>query len=208
MFSNPLIRLVVGIPTAAVIVYGLFRLMGILISVDEVAFDERNQVRLKAITPQRESTEIRSNARTKPQKLDSAKKPPPPPKLSAAKSDVNLPSPEIQGAAPTEIKFDRAMNLAFDTVAINDRDAQPIRPPLPTYPRRALERGTEGSCDVRFDVDTRGKPYNVVADCTDSIFKREAEKAVARVEFAPKIVKGKPAERRNVVYPLQFELSD
>lgn len=208
MFSNPLIRLVVGIPTAAVIVYGLFRLMGILISVDEVAFDERNQVRLKAITPQRESTEIRSNARTKPKKLDSAKKPPPPPKLSAAKSDVNLPSPEIQGAAPTEIKFDRAMNLAFDTVAINDRDAQPIRPPLPTYPRRALERGTEGSCDVRFDVDTRGKPYNVVADCTDSIFKREAEKAVARVEFAPKIVKGKPAERRNVVYPLQFELSD
>lgn len=208
MFGNPLIRLIIGIPAAAAIVFGLFLAMNAFISVDEVAFDERSQIRLKAITPQRETSEIRSNARSKPQKLDQAKKPPPPPKLSAAKSDVSLPSPDIQGAAPTEIKFDRAMNLAFDTVAINDRDAQPIRPPLPTYPRRALERGTEGSCEVRFDVDTRGKPYNVVADCTDSIFKREAEKAVSRVEFAPKIVKGKPAERRNVVYPLQFELAD
>ena len=70
----------------------------------------------------------------------------------------------------------------------------------------AAERGIEGSCDVRFDVDTRGKPYNVEADCTDRVFKREAERAVSRVEFAPKIIRGQAAERRNVVYPLQFTL--
>jgi protein TonB len=59
---------------------------------------------------------------------------------------------------------------------------------------------------VRFDVDTRGKPYNVSATCTDSIFKAEAERAVGRVEFAPKIVRGKAVERRNVVYPLEFNI--
>ncbi|MBR9834458.1 MAG: TonB family protein, partial [Alphaproteobacteria bacterium] len=95
-----------------------------------------------------------------------------------------------------------------DPVAISDRDAQPIRPPLPTYPTRAAERGVEGSCDVRFDVDTRGRPYNVQATCTDNVFKREAERAVSRVEFAPKIVRGAAAERKNVVYPLEFKLSN
>ena len=55
-------------------------------------------------------------------------------------------------------------------------------------------------------MDTRGRPYNVEASCTDSVFKREAERAVSRVEFAPKIVRGQPAERRNVVYPLEFQL--
>ena len=79
---------------------------------------------------------------------------------------------------------------------------------MPTYPSRAAERGIEGSCEVRFDVDTRGRPYNVQATCTDSIFKREAERAVGRVEFAPKIVRGQAAERRNVVYPLEFTLQD
>lgn len=208
MFGNPIIRLVVGIPVAAAVVFGLFLAMNAMISVKQVEFGERNNVTLDAITPQREQSEIRSNQRAKPKKLDSAKKPPPPPKLTASKSNIDLPSPEIQGAAPTEIKFERATDFAFDTVAINDRDAQPIRPPLPSYPRRALERGTEGTCEVRFDVDTRGKPYNVKATCSDSIFTREAEAAVEKVEFAPKIVKGKPAERRNVVYPLQFELAD
>ncbi|HAW53392.1 MAG TPA: energy transducer TonB, partial [Hyphomonas sp.] len=46
------------------------------------------------------------------------------------------------------------------------------------------------------------------ATCTDSVFKREAERAVSKVEFAPKIIRGKAAERRNVVYPLEFKLAD
>jgi protein TonB len=59
---------------------------------------------------------------------------------------------------------------------------------------------------VRFDVDTRGRPYNVQATCTDNIFKSEAERSVSRVEFAPTIVRGQAVERRNVVYPLEFKL--
>ncbi|MCA8901430.1 MAG: TonB family protein [Hyphomonas sp.] len=208
MFANPLTRLLVGLAIAIPIVYLLFIMMSRLITVTEVKLEAGEQRVLTAITPQQSDSEIRTRQRSKPKRIDSAQKPPPPPKVSATKSNINLPTPRIEGAAPTELNLGRMQSLAIDPVAISDRDAQPIRPPTPSYPQRAAERGTEGSCDVRFDVDTRGKPYNIVATCTDSVFKREAERAVSKVEFAPKIIRGKAAERKNVVYPLEFQLSN
>ncbi|WP_321489380.1 TonB family protein [uncultured Hyphomonas sp.] len=206
MFANPLTRLLVGVAIAIPIVYMLFIVMNQLISVKEVNLEKGEQRVLTAITPQQQDSEVRTRQRSKPKRIDSAQKPPPPPKVSATKSNINLPTPQIEGAAPTELNLGRMQSLAIDPVAISDRDAQPIRPPVPTYPQRAAERGIEGSCEVRFDVDTRGKPYNIQATCSDNVFKREAERAVGRVEFAPKIVRGKAAERRNVVYPLEFKL--
>ena len=206
MFSNPILRLVIGIPLAAIVVFALFTFMYKMINQEYEQPEHVEQRTLERITPADESQEVRTRQRNKPQRLDSADKPPPPPKMSATRSDIDLPTPSIQGSAPTEVNVDRLDSLAIDPVAISDRDAQPVRPPVPTYPQRAAERGIEGSCDVRFDVDTRGRPYNVEASCTDSVFKREAERAVSRVEFAPKIVRGQPAERRNVVYPLEFQL--
>ncbi|WP_084418444.1 energy transducer TonB [Henriciella litoralis] len=208
MFSNPIIRLLIGIPLAVIVVFGLFTFMYKMINRDYKQPNAEEQRVLERITPSEDDTEVRTRSRSKPKRIDSADKPPPPPKMSASRSDIDLPTPSIQGSAPTELNIERLDSLAIDPVAISDRDAQPIRPPVPTYPSRAAERGTEGSCDVRFDVDTRGRPYNVQANCTDSVFKREAERAVSRVEFAPKIVRGQPAERRNVVYPLEFRLDD
>jgi len=208
MFGISTLRLAIGLPIAAVITYLLFIGMNFLINKDYIEPDPEEARVIERITPQDENQDINRRARSKPRKLNSADKPPPPPKLSTSKADIDLPTPNIRGAAPTELKFDRMASLAIDPVAISDRDAQPIRPPVPTYPSRAQERGTEGTCDVRFDVDTRGRPYNVEATCTDSIFKREAIRAVSKVEFAPKIIRGKAAERRNVVYPLEFRLAD
>lgn len=206
MFQNPFIRILAGFVIAAPIVYGLFMMMNFLINVNEIRVDKSEQRVLAAITPQSQDSDVRTRQRSKPKRLDSAKKPPPPPKVSATKSNINLPTPQIAGAAPTELNLGRMESLAIDPVAISDRDAQPIRAPQPSYPQRAAERGKEGTCDVRFDVDTRGRPYNVVATCTDNVFKREAERSVSKVEFAPKIIRGKAAERKNVVYPLEFNL--
>lgn len=206
MFSNPLVRIVIGIPVAALVTWLLYVFMMTAITPNEITLSEAPERTLEAITPQQDSTEVRLRQRSKANRLDAANKPPPPPKLSSSKSQIDLPTPSIQGAAPTELNFDRVQSLAIDPVAISDRDAQPIRPPAPSYPTRAAERGIEGTCEVRFDVDTRGRPYNVEASCSNNIFKREAERAVSRVEFAPKIIRGQPAERRNVVYPLEFTL--
>ena len=208
MFGNPNLRLGAALSIAIPIVYGLFMMMNYLISVKEVKLDETEQRTLSAITPQQQDSELRTRQRSKPKRLDSAQKPPPPPKVSATKANINLPTPRIDGAAPTQLNLGRMNSLAIAPVAISDRDAQPIRPPTPSFPQRAAERGIEGSCEVRFDVDTKGFPYNIEADCTDRIFVREATRAVSKVQFAPKIVRGQAAERRNVVYPLEFKLSD
>lgn len=204
--NNSLIRLAIGAPLAAIIVYGLFWFMNSVISQEFIEPPQGEQRTLEAITPQQESQEVRRNARSKPRRIASADKPPPPPKLSSSKSDIDLPTPNIQGSAPTELNFNRVQSLAIDPVAISDRDAQPISPPQLSYPQRAAERGIEGSCEVRFNVNGRGEPYDVQADCSDSVFRREAERAVSRVRFAPKIVRGQAVERRNVVYPIEFGL--
>jgi periplasmic protein TonB len=206
MFNTPLGRLLIGALIAVPIILGLFLGMAQLINIKEIKIDEGEQRILTALTPQKKDQDLRLRQRTKPKQIETAKKPPPPPKFSSTKSDINLPTPKIEGAKPTELKVDRMSNIAVDPVAISDRDAQPIRPPAPTFPQRAAERGISGSCDVRFDVDTRGKPYNIVAQCSSDLFKQEAERAVGKVEFAPKVVRGKPAERKNVVYPLEFKL--
>ena len=206
MFNSPLGRFLISFAIAAPIAILIFLFMSMLIAVNEISLEAKESRVLSAITPQSNDSDVRTRQRAKPQRIDSAAKPPPPPKQSATKSSINLPTPKIDGAVPQNLDLGRMKSLAIDTVAVSDRDAQPIRPPTPSYPQRAQERGLSGSCDVRFDVDTRGKPYNVAATCTESVFKSEAERAVSRVEFAPKIVRGKAVERRNVVYPLEFNI--
>lgn len=206
MFNSPFMRFVIGVAIAAPITFIIFLIMNALISVDEIELNQNESRVLAAITPQKSDSEVRTRQRSQPKRIDSAEKPPPPPKQSATKSSINLPTPKIEGAAPQNLDLGRMNSLAIDPVAVSDRDAQPIRPPTPSFPQRAAERGLSGNCDVRFDVDTRGKPYNIVATCTDSVFKSEAERAVSRVEFAPKIVRGQAVERRNVVYPLEFKI--
>jgi len=206
MLANPVIRLGLGLPFAAAIVVALFLIMGMLIEPKPIELGENTFRGLERITPQEQAQEIRRTQRQQVRRLDTADKPPPPPQLSATTSDVNLPAPQIQGAAPTNIDVGNISNFAVTAVVVSDRDAQPIRPPVVSYPTRAAERGIEGECEVRFDVDERGKPFNVQADCTDSVFTREAERAVSRVEFAPKIIRGQPARRTNVVYPITFNL--
>lgn len=206
MFNSPLGRFLISFAIAAPIAILIFLFMSMLIAVNEISLEAKESRVLSAITPQSNDSDVRTRQRAKPQRIDSAAKPPPPPKQSATKSSINLPTPKIDGAVPQNLDLGRMKSLAIDPVAVSDRDAQPIRQPTPSYPQRAQERGLSGSCDVRFDVDTRGKPYNVAATCTESVFKSEAERAVSRVEFAPKIVRGKAVERRNVVYPLEFNI--
>ncbi|MEM9740176.1 MAG: energy transducer TonB [Pseudomonadota bacterium] len=204
--NNSVLRLAIAAPIAIAIVTVLWLFMSRIISQDFIEPEGEAQRVLESITPSEQSQEIRRTSRSRPQRLASADKPPPPPKLSSSKSDIDLPTPNIQGAAPTELNFDRVQSIAIDPVAISDRDAQPISPPVVQYPQRAAERGIEGSCEVRFDVNARGEPFNVEADCSDNVFRREAERAVSRVRFAPKIVRGQALERRNVVYPMEFGL--
>ena len=192
---------------AAGITLGLFLVMGALINTeyDPVEIAETREISI--ITPQEKSDDVRIPDRIRPKRLEVAHQPPPPPKYFLSKSDVILPTPIIQGSAPTELKFERVQTLEVQPVILADTDAKPIRPPVVTYPNRALSQGIEGNCQVKFNVDVRGRPYDLTADCTHSYFRAEALRSVGKVEFAPKVVKGKAQERHNVIYPLDFKLN-
>ena len=220
MFSNPIIRIAIGVPIAAVIAFFLFVLMEGLIRVTKVCppgqvensagecvkQDDRSLRNIFAEKPEVES--VRSS-REQVERRANAKKPPPPPKMSATKSNVDLPTPSISGAAPTEISFDRVTNIDVGAVVVNDRDAQPIRPPDSGPLLRQLQRiGKDAECEVSLNVDVQGVPYDVNATCNVGAYERAAEQAVAKARFAPKMVRGKPAERRGVVYPFEIRLSE
>ena len=203
---NPLqsfARLGVAVPAAA-ITFALCLFMGRLIEAEFIEPPASEVRELTAITPQIEDKDPDRTPHSTVKPIAAADPPPPPPELTVSKSDIDMPTPLIQGEAPTELVFDRMGPLVFDPVIIDDTDARPISPPVAEFPVRMAERGIEGRCEVRFNVNARGEPVDLDADCTHSGFVRAAQQAVSRVRFAPKIVRGQPVERRNVVYPLEF----
>jgi len=203
---NPLqsfARLGVAVPAAA-ITFALCLFMGRLIEAEFIEPPASEVRELAAITPQIEDTDPDRTPRLTIKPITAADPPPPPPELTVSKSDIGMPTPVIQGEAPTELVFDRMGPLVFDPVIIDETDARPISPPVAEFPLRMAERGIEGRCEVRFNVNARGEPVDLGADCTHSGFVRAAQQAVSRVRFAPKIVRGQPVERRKLVYPLEF----
>ncbi len=193
---------------AALISYGLFLMMGSLIAAEFVPAEASEPRVITKITPEKLTPEELA-VRVKVEPIETLSAPPPPPKVSIKKVNVPLDAVLFTGEAPKKVEFNkRDLGLDVRPVAISNREATPIRPPIVSYPRRAIDLGIEGTCAVHLDVDVRGHPYNVKADCTDRIFEKEAVRAVSRVEFSPMIVKGTARERRNVVYPLEFTFSN
>lgn len=197
----------IALPAAALTLASYLAMNGLI----SVEFEEpviKPMPVLERVTPNDVIEEPRTGGRKPPVPLDTAAPPPPPPKLTATRGDIILPTPHIQGQAPEGLDFGRIGSLAMNAVIINEVDARPISPPAPVYPRDAAARGLEGSCDVTFNVSIRGEPFDIQATCSDRAFVRSAEQAVSRVRFAPKIVRGQPMERHNVVYPIEYGLND
>jgi protein TonB len=112
------------------------------------------------------------------------------------------------GVAPVEKAIVTKLNVPIELVSlVPDEDVRPISPPVLVYPAKAAQRLIEGTCDVRMDVSPRGEPFNIQPNCSHNVFNSEATRAMSRVQFRPKIYRGQAVERRNVIYPLVFDLS-
>ena len=140
-------------------------------------------------------------------RLPDAVTPPPAPAPMKPGDALDFDPIHLTGRAPGAAEIGRMEPISFPSSALRDRDARPIRQPILTYPIKAAERGIEGTCEVRMDVTPQGRPYNVVATCTNGLFVSEAERAVSRVEFLPKLSNGEAMARKNVIYPLEFKLA-
>jgi TonB family protein len=90
-----------------------------------------------------------------------------------------------------------------------EKDMRRTRFIAPTYPERALERGTEGWVDIEFTVKTDGTTQDGVVKAAEpaGVFERAALQAVARWRYEPRIVNGTVIDQR-VVARLRFELAE
>jgi protein TonB len=202
-----IIRLIGGIPIAAIVTVALFMLMTRLIftegappesTTDDLSFTINDEV--QDIAARRRDTTIEDVQQVDP--------PPPPPQIDRQRAEQPTEGlATVMGAIPDFA----APQLNSDSVSfsVSDRDAQPLVRIEPQYPMRAAERGIEGSCNVRFDVTSDGTPTNIrVLACESSLFERAAERAVERWRYSPKVQDGIPVARVNVETRFEFHLSE
>jgi protein TonB len=201
-------RFALSVVPAASITAALVFCMNELITVDEIDLPEPERRVLTDITPMEVSEDVARTVRNRPKPIDAATTPPPPPRYKMGKHDIALDAPIIQGAVPKTLDTSKFEPITIGPVTMDDRKAQPIQPPILSYPDPMGRQGIQGTCDVRFDVSIDGRPYNVEPNCSHSGFEREAARAIGKVQFTPKIQRGQRVERKNVVYPIEFRMSD
>lgn len=125
------------------------------------------------------------------------------------------------GAAPARVAYPEGWQARLNEVAqqsmsndellggpvtteVVERDAQPLSPPVPTYPGTAATAGREGLCYALMDVSQSGTPEEILTACSSPEFNAPTFNAVSNVRFSTKTVNGRPVRRLNVVYPIQY----
>lgn len=206
LFASHEARLCLMAGPAAVVTLGLFVLMGSLITKDFAPIAAEPVREIKLIVPEKEK-EAQIHIRDPYLDINVVAPPPMRPQYSVEKNDVDILNPVFDQAPQLDLSLGPIQSLSAVSIGLIDDDATPLRAPVVSYPSRALARNLEGECQVIFDVDVQGRPFNVKANCTDRVFSDAARRAVSRVYFSPKIVLGKARVRQNVVYPISFSLT-
>ncbi len=194
------IRLILGVPGAAIVTALLFLAMAYLIKQDAKLEDEKAALNIN-ITQQLQDTDLSSNKEFKRPTLDTP--PPPPP---AVTDPSNRPALDgVRAAVP-----DLNVNLNVGTGFNPDRDAQPLVRIPPQYPERCMQRAKpKETVFLEYDVTPDGTTTNIrVVDSTNSCLNSAAVKSVERWKFQPKIVENKAEPRRGVQTAVTFELAE
>lgn len=200
---NKFIRWMLGTGIAAFVTFVLFVAMMLMIKGD---FEPQDKVENASfeINPKVEDIKV-AVRETKIAKISKVVTPPPPPQIErqqAAQPTVAIAS--LEGAIP-DFEAPKLDKQSF-TIAVSDRDAQPLVRIPPIMPPRAEK---SGHCKVRFDVSPEGQPFNVEATyCTSSVFKRSSIKSVQKWKYQPKIVDGRSVARKGVISQITFQLTD
>lgn len=86
---------------------------------------------------------------------------------------------------------------------------QPISKKPPSYPRRALDRGVEGDCTVRYTVTREGRvkdPQVVEGACDDPTFERPSLNAATSFRYQPRLVNGQPVDVPGVSNTFRYRI--
>ena len=196
-----IIRLMIGLPGAAIVTVFLFLFMKAMISGETRIEEERDAISID-ITAQLQDTDLSNlNKNFERPTLDTP--PPPPP---AVTDPSNRPALDGVRAEVPQIETNLNIGTGFNP----DRDAQPLVRIPPQYPERCMSRAAASeTVFVQFDVTPDGTVTNVsVVDSTNSCLNRAATRSVERWKYQPKIVDNEAQWRRGVQTAITFELAE
>lgn len=190
---------------AAVVTFGLFFLMQILIATGQKAMQDGGKTYRVEIGEVRRDTEVETRDR-KPDKPEEPEAPPEAP--DTPDMDQSEPDPNaINMSDGVGVELDISGGVGVG--ARSDGDYLPIVRVQPQYPRRAAERGIEGWVIVQLTVLPSGGTTDVeVIDSSSSIFNQAAIRAAERFRYQPRMVNGEPVAVSGVQYQFTFELED
>lgn len=207
-----MIRFILSLLGGAVVAVLLFVLMQRMIMTDEgdVPNAERGE-RIDFIRVERDER-VRERERTPPEEPQEPDQPPPPPEMQIQQDqppqtqlDFDMPQLDI----PTGIEGGAFIGRGGQSQGAGDGDVVPIVRVEPQWPREALVQGIEGWVRVEFTIREDGSvsdPRVIDAD-PRRVFDRSALRAIQRWRFRPRIVDGRPVERR-ATQTIEFNLEE
>ena len=196
---------------AAIVGFGLFFIMVLLISLGDSGIKEDKSVKLVDIVmPDRDIDTL----------LQEVEKPDEP---EEQPDDIAQPEVELQPLTGVDVTIAKPKaNIQAGGSFFKDDEYMPLFAVQPQYPRRAQERGTEGYAIISFTITEQGTAENpvvvegkcgdvndpnvVMRDC--SIFNNSSIRASAKLKYKPKIVDGNPVKVDNVLYRFRYEMLD
>lgn len=196
-------RLAAGMPAAATVTFFLFLGMMTLITVEyrqEAPIPDYDIDIFPTVEPL-PPPEVRPELPTT--QIDP---PPPPIRLEVTRAAVDA-APEAVDIGTLPIIEPPTVQQQGIYVAAN-REETPLVRFDPVYPDSLLSRGIEGSCLVVYDIAADGTPFNISANCSNSGFVRNAERAVQRWRFNPRREDGQDVIRRSRQTNLDFRIAD
>jgi protein TonB len=137
--------------------------------------------------------------------------------------DIAQPELDLQPLTGIDVSMAKPKaNFKASGSFFRDGEYIPLFKVQPIYPRRALERGTQGFAITSFTITESGTVENAVAlegYCGDpddpnaemrecSIFNSASVRASLKLKYKPKIVDGKPTPVENVLHRFTFKLDE
>ena len=204
-------KYVAGIGLSVLITSALFFIMVILISLGDSGMKEDKSVKLAdVVMPERQIDTFMTE-------VDKPEKPEEQPE------DIAQPELDLQPLTGIYVSMAKP-NANFKASGSFFRDGEyiPLFKVQPIYPRRALERGTQGYAITSFTITESGTVENAVAlegYCGDpedpnaelrecSIFNSASVRASLKLIYKPKIVDRKPTPVENVLHRFTFKLDE
>ncbi|MGD8109465.1 TonB family protein [Vibrio sp. TRT 21S02] len=202
-------RLILALPTAAIITLGLFVFMSWMVDNGHRRTPEASQPLSFNMVMVENEQDVQRRKRALPEQPEIPEVP--------EQKPVEQMEAKVSQVSPTSSIPTLGLNTAISGIAINaptfgdfgvNQEVVPLYRVEPAYPAKAKARGVEGFVTLSFTIDETGRPVDVeVVDAKPRrFFERDAIRALRRWKYQPQIEEGKAVARQGQTVTLEFKL--